>query len=295
MNAIGHYPTPAHKARFDAAYDAGMATLPPPQETHDVPTTYGTVRVYRFGTEPGEPLVLLHGRCGTTVMWEPNITELVRHRTVYSIDLLGEAGRSEQTASITDSADHASWLTQTLTHLDLAPAHMVGASFGGRLATDLAVHHPDKVATLSLLDPVQTFARFSVGLLGRTVLLSLPGIGPRYQPRFHDWIHQGEEVPEDHPALRTIMAAQSEFTLTLPYPVYLTDEQIRGLTMPVLVAIAGRSVMHHPKRAHRRALDLLPNARVELWPDALHGLAAQDPARADRAILEFVTGAENRS
>jgi pimeloyl-ACP methyl ester carboxylesterase len=74
-----------------------MVQLPPVSESTDVPTSFGTVRAYRFdGPSAGPPVVLLPGRNASTPMWRVNIPALLEQRTVIGIDLLGEAGMSVQ-------------------------------------------------------------------------------------------------------------------------------------------------------------------------------------------------------
>jgi pimeloyl-ACP methyl ester carboxylesterase len=79
-----------------------MAQLPPVSESADVPTSFGTIRAYRFdGPSAGPPVVLLPGRNASTPMWRVNIPALLEYRTVIGIDLLGEAGMSVQDKPIT--------------------------------------------------------------------------------------------------------------------------------------------------------------------------------------------------
>ena len=71
-----------------------MAQLPPFDARNDVATAFGTVRASRFDGPAGTPVVLLPGRNASTPMYRTNLPSLLRGRTVYSIDLLGEAGLS---------------------------------------------------------------------------------------------------------------------------------------------------------------------------------------------------------
>jgi hypothetical protein len=54
-----------------------MAQPPPVSESTDVPTSFGTVRAYRFdGPSAAPPVVLLPGRNASTPMWRVNIPAL---------------------------------------------------------------------------------------------------------------------------------------------------------------------------------------------------------------------------
>lgn len=280
--------SPDARTEYEAAYDRAFAALPEPREQRDVPTDWGTARVYRFG-EPGpEPLVLLPGRAGTSIMWAPNLATLAAERSVWTVDLIGEPGRSELTAPIRDAADQAAWIDAVLAALGPDAVHLVGYSFGGWLAANLAVRAPARLVSLTLIDPVQTFDRFPVPLLVRTTLALVPGVRRWARPSFLRWTAGGAEVPADDPVATIIDEGIRTYKITLPIPTLFTDEQLRSIEVPVLALIAGRSVMHRPRRAAARAKALLPDARVELWPSATHAIAGESPAEVDARILEFL-------
>ncbi|WP_033322159.1 alpha/beta fold hydrolase [Streptomyces yerevanensis] len=291
---LGGFTSPQARAEYDTAYDRGFAALPAPTQQRDVSTAFGTARVYRFG-EPGPaPVVLLPGRAGTTIMWEPNLPALAARGPVYGLDLIGEPGRSEQTAPLHNADDQAAWLDTVFTTLALRNVHLVGYSFGGWLATNLAVGAPDRLASLTLIDPVQTFARFPIPLLVRSALTLVPGIRRWARPSFLAWISDGAEVAEDDPVATVIDEGMRTYRIALPTPVLFTDAQLRGMTVPVLALIAGRSVMHDGRRAAARARDLLPDARVELWPAATHAIAGESAAEVNARLLEFLAEIEQQ-
>ncbi|MFD4249998.1 alpha/beta fold hydrolase [Amycolatopsis thermoflava] len=291
---LGGFTSPQARVAYDAAYDRGFAALPAPAEERDVATAFGTARVYRFG-EPGPaPMVLLPGRAGTTIMWEPNLPAFIARGPVYALDLIGEPGRSEQTAPIRDADDQAAWLDTVLATLGLRDVHLVGYSFGGWLAANLAVRAPDRLASLTLIDPVRTFATFPVSLLVRTALALVPGIRRWSRPAFLAWISGGAEVAEDDPVATVIDEGMRTYRIALPTPLLFTDAQLRGLTVPVLALIAARSVIHDGRRAAARARELLPDARVELWPAATHAIAGESAAEVNARVLEFLAELEQR-
>jgi pimeloyl-ACP methyl ester carboxylesterase len=291
---LGGFTSPQARVEYDTAYDRGFTTLPAPTEQRDVPTAFGTARVYRFG-EPGPaPVVLLPGRAGTTIMWEPNLPAFVERGPVYALDLIGEPGRSEQTAPIRNADDQAEWIDTVLTTLALRDVHLVGYSFGGWLAANLAVRAPGRLASLTLIDPVQTFARFPIPLLVRTALTLVPGIRRWARPSFLAWVSDGAEVASDDPVATVIDEGMRTYRIALPTPGLFTDAQLRGMTVPVLALIAGRSVMHNGERAATRARELLPDVRVELWPAATHAIAGESAAQVNACVREFLAEIEQR-
>jgi pimeloyl-ACP methyl ester carboxylesterase len=277
-------------AHFLAAYRAGMAELPPVDELFDVATTFGTVRAYRFGGAgdgppehlPGSlrscpPVVLLPGRNASTPMWRVNLPSLLTHRTVYCIDLLGEAGLSVQERPIAGPDDQAQWLDEALGGLGLDAVHLMGVSVGGWTATNCAVRRPSRVASLTLLDPAMTFARIPVKTMIASGALFAPGVPNALRSRVLRWIAGGAQDADSLPEAALISAGSSDFVLRSPMPKVFTDAQLRSLDIPVLVFLAGRSVMHDARRAAVRARDLLPNGQIELWPEASHAINGEYP------------------
>lgn len=285
---IGGFRKPSARAHFDAAYDAGLKALPAPTGQHDIATGFGTVRVYQFGPTGGSPVVALPGRSGTALMWQPNLAALSTHHPVYALDTLGEAGRSHQTHPIRDDADQAAWLEATLAGLALTGVHLVGVSFGGWLAVNLAVRAPARVASLSLLDPALTFGGYPPSLIWRTALAFLPVVSRWGRPAFMRWLSGGEQAPPDDPVATVIDAAIADFRIALPTPRVFTDGQLRGITVPTLALIAGRSVIHDPQRAYERARRLMPAMQAELWADATHAISGEHADRVNQTVLAFI-------
>ncbi|MEO6087506.1 MAG: alpha/beta fold hydrolase [Umezawaea sp.] len=293
---LGGFTSQQARAEFDVVYDRGLAALPEPVGHWDVPTDFGTARVYRFDRAGNDraatPMVLLPGRTGTVVMWEPNLATLVAHGPVYALDLIGEPGRSEQTAPISDGADQAAWLDTVLGTLQLPAAHLVGYSFGGWLAANLAVRHPKRLASLTLIDPVQTFARFPIPLLVRTALTLVPGIRDRARKSFLRWVSADAKIDTDDPVATVIDQGMRTYRIALPTPTVFTDSQLRSIPVPVLALIAGRSVMHHAERAVARARATIPDVRAELWSSATHAIAGESADDVNARVLRFLDEVE---
>ncbi|RSM79562.1 alpha/beta hydrolase [Amycolatopsis sp. WAC 01375] len=292
---VGGFASSEARAEYEVVYERGLAALPAPAGIHDVETAFGVARVYRFGQPGRTPIVLLPGRAGTAVMWEPNLTALLGHGEVYAVDLIGEPGRSEQTAPIRDGVDQAAWLNTVLAELDLAAVHLIGYSFGGWLAANLAARAPERLRSLTLIDPVLTFGGLTAGLVVRATLTAIPGINRWARPSFLHWISGGAEVDTTDPVARVIDEGMRTYRIALPSPRLITDAQLRSLRMPVLALIAGRSVIHHPDRAAARARELLPRGQVELWPSATHSIAGEAADEVNARILAFLAAEETPS
>ncbi|BBB43186.1 alpha/beta fold hydrolase [Mycobacteroides abscessus] len=289
---LGHFVDAAGYARFVAAYQAGMAQLPQTARSFDVPTRLGSVRAYRFGAGGGVPLLLLTGRGGSTPLWRANLTSLLSRRSVYCIDLLGEPGMSVQDKPITGPQDHADWLEDVMAGLRLGAVHVVGLSIGGWAAVNHAIRYPGRVRSLVLLDPALTFAP----LTWKMVLVSLgsviPGTPQAIRNRLLSWSAGGAQVDESIPEAALISAAARDFRICLPSPKVFSDKQLRRLSMPVLTVIAGRTIVHDAQRAAQRARSVVPDNRVNVWPDASYALNGEFPERISELTHEFLDTVE---
>ncbi|MFV8166235.1 alpha/beta fold hydrolase [Mycobacterium sp. 134] len=293
-SGLGAFVSDAAFEHFLGAYRAGMAALPP-FELFDVPTSFGNVRAYRFaGPGDGTPVVLLPGRNASTPMYETNLGPLLERRTVYGIDLLGEAGLSVQHKVIRGAPDQAQWLDETLAGLSLDKAHLLGVSMGGWTAANGAVHRPGRIASLTLLDPVFTFTGIPVKAILASVAMLAPGVPENWRLRVMSWISGGADMDSAAMEAALIDAGAKDFTLRTPMPKLFSDEQLRGLDVPLLALIAGRSVMLNPAHAVTRARELLARGEIELWPDASHAINGEYPDEIAQRAGQFWDGLQVR-
>ncbi|HET9737542.1 MAG TPA: alpha/beta hydrolase [Solirubrobacteraceae bacterium] len=102
----------------------------------------------------GAPILCIHGTGGTSLAWSDAVDELSRLGRVIAYDRRGCA-RSQRPAAYerTSVSEHADDAAALLDALAAAPAVVVGRSYGGSVAIDLALRYPDRVRALVLLEP----------------------------------------------------------------------------------------------------------------------------------------------
>ncbi|GAB0108487.1 alpha/beta hydrolase [Nocardia sp. JMUB6875] len=294
---MGFFGSAEGYGRYRDAYAEAMRLSPKPVETRDVATRFGIARVYRHGPDEGVPIVLVHPFFATATSWAANIAGLAEHHPVYTLDALGQPGLSVQTAPIRTPEDNAACLGEVLGELGLGRVHLVGWSYGGWLSLQLALFDPDRIASLTLVDPANTLARFSLGFRTRLLAIPIVAMAPALDPlvdRFTAWMvgNPDSNDPlrrEFLPILQLLQTgARTYRPIGAPFPSYPSDDRLRSLRSPVLALIAGHSAVHDPNAALRRVRTLLPEAQTELWPTATHALPTEFPDEVNQRILGFI-------
>jgi esterase len=102
----------------------------------------------------GAPIVLIHGCGGSALGFTNAIEKLSELGRVIAYDRRGCA-RSERPKSYerTSAAEHADDAAALLDALAATPAIVIGRSYGGTVASDLALRYPDRVRALVMLEP----------------------------------------------------------------------------------------------------------------------------------------------
>ena len=106
------------------------------------------------GTADDATLVLLHGLQDCAANWDGAADRLEDRYRVVTLDLRGhgDSGRSAEGAY--SQADFSNDIGRLLKGLDLGPAVLVGHSFGGMVAAEVAATNPKRVSKLVLLSSI---------------------------------------------------------------------------------------------------------------------------------------------
>lgn len=272
---VGCFKSVEDRQAYFTAYDNIMNRSAITPNVIDVNTSWGVVRVYEWNGEKkasAEPVLLLPGHSSGAPMWNENIEGFSKDRTVYSIDALGDAGKSVKTVPLTRTEDVSEWITEVLSQLQIEQTHIVGHSFGGGYAANFTLHHPEKVKTLTLLEPA-----FALNFPSFSVLFWASLSGLEFLPKeIRDYgLAQisGEDpsdIASDDPLAQMIAAASSGYSNALPTPSTLTKEELEHLSMPVYVALADHSPITNPNT--REKAELTPNSEVKVWKSTTHSL-----------------------
>jgi len=262
------------RRRYLAVYDRVRALTPLPSATHDVQTEFGVVRVYQHGPDGGVPLVLLHCFWATSAMWAEHIPALTGEFTVYTVDMLGQPGASVQTKPMSTANHCACCVNEVLDELSIDGVHLAGHSYGGWTAVQTAARMPDRLASVTLIEPSNTVARLSGTFWRNGALLLLPG-AERKERIVKELLGRPAPGSVLDSVMQLVMAAGSEFaSFGTPFPRFASDSLLRSVGMPVQVLLAGNTI-HDSEEGIDRIRKVAPAWRYRLWRDASHMLPCE--------------------
>ncbi|MCK8680618.1 alpha/beta fold hydrolase [Streptomyces lichenis] len=210
-------------------------------------------------------------------------------------DLRGH-GRSERPPSGYRVEDFTADLDALLDALGLTePVHLVGNSFGATLAFDFAVHHPDRVASLTAVEGCPAgsgWAEAMAGALHRATE-TLPEdqalawfteqYGTVSSTRTGDPVHDARIARLGRNAGRLIRA--TTITRDIPRSRRPTADQLAALSCPVLL-VNGEHGLVATESAHLTAV--LPHCRRVIVPGHKHSVLVEAPTEVTALTLDWL-------
>ncbi|MBI3637623.1 MAG: alpha/beta fold hydrolase [Candidatus Rokubacteria bacterium] len=252
--------------------------------------------VRHAGPTTGVPVLLLHGLGSSAGDWERQIPALLTRYAVLAVDLRGH-GRSPRAAGAFTVEALADDVARTLGAEGVPAVHAVGLSLGACVALALALRHPARVRSLTLVNGFARFASAGPGAALRlAVRLVLLAAAPMSVVGAH--VARGLFPRPEQAADRALAATRLART---PRGVYLAAlaalarwdarDRLGDVRCPTLVVVGDRDTTV-PRRAAAELVAAIPTARLVVLPDAGH-IAVWDAAEAfNRALLAFLSGVQ---
>jgi pimeloyl-ACP methyl ester carboxylesterase len=246
----------------------------------------------------GEPVVLIHGSfvadAFRPILSESSLAAGYRRIAYHRRGYMGST-LPDHVLSIAEQADDCLAL---LHHLRIRQAHVVGHSFGGVVALQLALVAPEMVATLSLLEPA-----LAVGASGPGYRQALANSAQRYR-EVGAPVAVEETLQARWPGYRgpleellpgafdqAVSDAPGLFECELPGLLDwdFDEEKAHRITQPVLTVLGSESEALWPRfgETHRALCAWLPNCEAFILPGAHHFLQMENPRDMAEGLAAF--------
>jgi pimeloyl-ACP methyl ester carboxylesterase len=239
----------------------------------------------------GHTLVLLPGFGTDTSAFAPHIPELAKSLRVLAVNPRGVGFSDAPDTERYDIARAAEDVARVVANA--GPAHVVGASMGAAIAIELALAHPDQVASLVLITPfVRVSARLSA-LTEAWVAAASVGAG-MVAATILPWMFSEDFLSDDGRRLRaTRSIAQTSGRIDARVLARWTagirswsgtrENALAHIATPTMVIAAGDDLLT-PGAAEVAAT--IPGAKLLRVENAGHAVAIENPSVITRAILE---------
>jgi pimeloyl-ACP methyl ester carboxylesterase len=237
----------------------------------------GGLRTYYEAQGAGEPLVLLHGGL-CTIETFADLTSGVRpHYRVYLPERRGHGRTPDVNGPIT----YAGMAQDTIAFLeavDLPSAHLLGWSDGAVVALLVAQRRPDLVRRLVLIGQ---FINPDGMVPGMTDMLTQEQMPDMIPPMLRELYAAVSPDGPDH--WDVVVDKLWQEWRTEPN---ISFRELAAVTAPTLLLIGEYDLVtvEHAEAMQRA----LPEARLEIVPEATHGLPMEQPEVVTRLVLDFL-------
>jgi pimeloyl-ACP methyl ester carboxylesterase len=244
----------------------------------------------------GPLVVCLHSSGSSSGQWRSLAASAQERFRFVAFDLHGH-GRSPDYRGASYSLQAESEAVLRSLPDSAAPVHLVGHSYGGAVALDLAARHPGRFASVIVFEPV-LFALLDsasdefreITSVGRAIVRAArSGELEAASARFLDyWNGPGtwDSLAADHRArvtARIVPVARHFEALSIP----LTLDHWRGLSAPTVVLRGDRSPA--PARVASERFATLPAVTIEVLAGLGHMGPVTDPARVNTRVIEHLS------
>jgi pimeloyl-ACP methyl ester carboxylesterase len=238
---------------------------------------------YEVHGDPVRPaLALLEGMGGDLPGWRRNIPHLAAELFVIAYDHRGN-GHSRAPDRPTTMATYVEDCLGLLDELRVERANLYGQSFGGMVALELALTHPDRVRSL-VLAATHPGLRHAVPSAGRApkdrpwLQLYAASFAVAHPEHVEEDLRVGRAQPQ-HPE-----GQRRQWEAIQGWDAF---DRLPGLRVPTLVLHGAEDQMIDPGNA-RLLVERIPGAELVLLEGAGHVYHSEQADRADEVVLGFL-------
>ena len=251
-----------------------------------------------------ESLLLLHGLADSATVWSSLGACLSHKYHIVAPDLRGH-GESSKSDSGYSSTEIIADLETLIAHLGWERSHILGHSWGGKVAAIWATQNPERFSSLILVDPfyigkLPSWLNITFPVLYR-VLPFLQGMGPfeneivaeelaKNLKQYRQWTPLQQQVFRDSIEPKSDGTWGSKFTIAARNQIFTDVMQQAGLTKPLAIPslfiqpTEGLNRTQWQLKPYRRYLS---NLEIKQVPGN-HWAFLVNPEKFNREVAEFL-------
>ena len=288
------YKNPKAKDIAYKSYDRVMEYWPVEYEEIWVETSYGATHIIVSGAEKGKSVFLLPGLFADATMWYANVERLSKHYRIYCLDQITYGGKSEPSnKNVEDVNDYALWFSEIIEYFNYDKVSVGGLSYGAWLALALARELPEKLATVIMVDPSETFIKMSGGIAWRGFWSFAFFPNRKKYKKFFDWLGGGfndrkSDIWLEH--MLDVIEYGSVGIFDIPQHKIYKREDLSEVVMPILILAGGKPIIYKdPHYFASSAAKALPHAEIKIIPDSGHSLNVEKSGIVNTSIIRFLS------
>ncbi|MEU9346229.1 alpha/beta hydrolase [Streptomyces sp. NPDC048278] len=241
----------------------------------------------------GPPVVLVHAGVADHHMWDAVVPALAERHTVIRYDLRGFGESAPPTGAFRETDD----LRGLLDHLGRERVRLVGSSWGGRVALDFTLTHPDRVHSLAMFSAPWPRYPWSAEMIAydeaETAALEAGDLDDAVRINLDMWLRgpaRGWDDVADGLAerlrgpMRTALANQA---ITGQYSQGPAAGALAAVSVPTLVGVGALDVADFRDIARRYAAEI-PDAAFVEFATAAHLVPVDASAALAAALHPFL-------
>jgi pimeloyl-ACP methyl ester carboxylesterase len=258
------------------------------------------IAIYYTKRGEGTPLIMINGWGSSSEGWYPEfIKELSKHHELILIDNRG-TGQSDKPDNEYSIKTMARDTAKIMEALNISRAHVFGASMGGMIAQEFALHYPEKVESLILGSTAYGGSEMIWSEETRKLINDFSSDNP---PEMTSELLQNFLILTLTPSyvkenINSIM--QHLKSVKYPTPTYTrrrqaqailnhdTFDRLSQIKAPTLVLFGEKDAMI-PKENSKILAEKIPNTKLKKFENVGHNFTAGNEKNVAKVILEFLS------
>lgn len=267
-------------------------------------TTADGTRLFYKDWGNGQPILFSHGWPLSSDAWDQQMLFFGQNGFRVIAHDRRSHGRSDQTWDGNNMDRYADDLAELIEALDLRDAVLVGHSTGGgEVARYVGRHGTTRVAKVVLLGAVPPLMLKTDANPHGTPLSAFDGIREgtaKNRSQFfydltvpfygfnRDGVETNERLRENFRRIGLQGGIKGQYDCVFEFSEVDYTEDLRRIDCPALVLHGGDDQIVPIEASAHRAVEILPNATLNVYPGGSHGLAEIDADRFNAEVLKFI-------